>query len=566
MRNFILISLLIPALLAINSCSTIQSDKVYRNGVVVSSDKIASEIGVNALKGGGNAIDAACATALALAVTYPQAGNIGGGGFALIYLADSQKVYYLDFRETAPAAATTDMYIKADGEVDHQRALWGPSSAGTPGTVAGLYELNRRFGSKAWRDNVQPARLLADTGFFISAPLADKLVEYSEELHTYPATAAIFFPGGKAPQAGDRLLQSDLGSTLIAVETDGRDGFYLGETAQRIVDYCADNGGLISMDDLASYFPVWREPVVFGYRNLDIHCAGLPSSGGIVMGQILKMLEQFELERYTPEAPQYMHLFAEASRRAYADRSQYPGDPDFTEDLTEGLLDRAYIASRVESIDPNQATPSADILPGLPRGHGESDQTTHLVTADAAGNIVSLTYTINRTFGSKAVVPGCGFLLNNEMDDFSAAPGVPNSFGLIGGEANKIEGGKRMLSSMSPTIIFQSGQPYMALGSPGGSKIITAVAQTIINYHLFDLTIGEAVSVPRFHHQWLPDKLYLEQGGYDINTIQKLISMGHDVQERSRYSEVMAVGFSPDGAFMIGAADPRQPGGHVSGF
>ena len=501
MRNHILTIILGAALTALNSCSSVPSDTVYRHGVIVSSDKIASETGVDILKTGGNAVDAACATAMALAVTYPQAGNIGGGGFALVYLADSQKVYYLDFRETAPAAATSDMYLTADGNVDSDRPLEGSSAAGTPGTVAGLYDLNRRFGKHLWLDIVRPARMLADTGFIIGQPLAEKLADYSEELQKFPATAKIFFPEQKSLTAGDRLMQTDLGSTLIAIETGGRDGFYLGETAQKIADYCADNGGLITMDDLAAYTPIWREPVTFDYRGLDIYCAGLPSSGGIVMGQILWSLDQFEIERYTPDAPEYIHLFAEASRRAYADRSKHLGDPAFTDNLTHGLLDPTYIASRIESINPDHATPSAEIMPGLPSGPGESDQTTHLVTADSAGNIVSLTYTINTNFGSKAVVPGCGFLLNNEMDDFSAAPGVPNTFGLIGGEANKIEGGKRMLSSMSPTIILREGKPYMAVGSPGGSKIITAVTQAVINYHLYGLTIGESVAAPRFHHQ-----------------------------------------------------------------
>ena len=560
----ILMSLFLSGLLV--SCGELHTEKVHRNGVVVSSDRIASEAGLEILKEGGNAIDAACATALALAVTYPQAGNIGGGGFALLYIADSQKVYYLDFRETAPKAAESDMYIDDAGEADRERAMVGPSAAGTPGTIAGLFELNRRFGTRAWRGLVSPARMLADTGFFIEDHLAATLADYADDLRRFPATEAVFFPGGKSLSGGDRLLQTDLGSTLIAVETEGRDGFYLGETARRIADYCADNGGLITLEDLENYDPVWRDPVYFKFRGLDIYCAGLPSSGGVVMGQTLRMLERFEIERYTANAPEYIHLFAEASRRAYADRSKFLGDPAFTEDLTDGLLDESYIETRIESIDPKHASSSADILPGLPKGYGESDQTTHLVTADAQGNIVSLTYTINLGFGSKAIVAGCGFLLNNEMDDFAVAPGVPNSFGLVGGEANKIEGGKRMLSSMSPTIILNSRKPYLALGSPGGSKIITAVAQTIINYRIFGMTVSEAISTPRFHHQWRPDKLYLEEGGYDINTIQKLISMGHDIQERSRYSEVMAVGFSPDGQFMTGAADPRQEGGHVAGY
>lgn len=564
--RYIILGLVTIALLGVISCDTLNSEKVYRHGAVACSDNLAAEVGLQILKDGGNAVDAACATAFALAVTHPQAGNIAGGGFALIFMADSQKVLYLDFRETAPAAARAEVFLDSEGAVDREKAVSGPLTAGTPGTVAGLHEMYKRFGSLAWNDLIQPARTLADTGFIIGRPLANALAENQEALCKFAATEAIFLQNGKPLESGQRLTQSDLALALSLIEQEGRDGFYQGETAEAIAAYCADNGGLITEEDLQNYNPVWREPVHFRFRQLDIYAAGLPSSGGVVMGQILKMLEQYELERYTADSPEYIHLFAEAARRAYADRSEYLGDPDFTEDFTQDLLDDNYIASRIKSIDPGRASTSADILPGMPKGQKESDQTTHLVAADIHGNIVSLTYTINAWFGSKAVVPGFGFLLNNEMDDFAILPNEPNMFGLIGGDANRIEPGKRMLSSMTPTIVLKSRQPYMALGSPGGSKIITAVAQAIINHNIFGMNVNEAVRSPRFHHQWMPDILYLEQGHYGVGIIQKLIGMGHNVKERTPYSEVMALGFSDDGIFITPAADPRRGGGTAVGY
>ncbi len=553
-------------LLLLVSCSTIGSEKIFHNGVVVCSDRIAARTGVDILKNGGNAVDAACATALALAVTYPQAGNIGGGGFALVYMADSGKVYFLDFRETAPQAATAQAYLGSDGHLDPQKSLVGPLAAGTPGTIAGLYELHDRFGKGEWPELVRPARMLADNGFVVDSPLVAALNDDREALGRFDATREIFLPGGAPPRPGEKLIQRDLGATLGRIERNGRDGFYLGETAQMIAAYCAGQGGLITTDDLRAYRAIWRQPVQFRYRNLDIYAAGLPSSGGIVMGQILKMLEAYELERYTAGNPEYIHLFTEAARRAYADRAEYLGDPDFVADLTAQLLDDDYVSSRQRSIDPNHATPSSEILPGMPKVGRESDQTTHLVVADGQGNIVSLTYTINAWFGCKAVVPDAGFFLNNEMDDFAIVPDEPNQFGLTGSDANAIAPGKRMLSSMTPTIVLKGKRPYLALGSPGGSKIITTVAETIINYHVFGMPLYEAVSHPRFHHQWRPDTLYLERGGYDASAIEKLTAMGHHVVERSPFGEVTAIAFSENGRFMTGAADPRRGGAAAAGY
>jgi len=558
--------ILIVAVLSVISCDSLSTEKMYRQGAVACAEASAADIGLQILKNGGNAVDAACATALALAVTYPQAGNIGGGGFALIYMADSQQVYFIDFRETAPAAATAAHFLDSAGRLDSDKALLGPLSAGTPGTVAGLYDMHDRFGQSNWDEIVRPARVLADTGFNMPASLVQSLTEEAADLRRYPSTEAIFFPDGKTLGPGQKLIQPDLALALNMIEQNGRDGFYLGETAEAIEKFCAENGGLITTQDLENYQPVWRQPLHFRFRQLDIYAPGLPSSGGIVMGQILKMLEPYELERYTADSPEYMHLFAEAARRAYVDRSAYLGDPDFVPDPTGQLLDDVYLASRIQSIDPDHASSSADILPGMPKGSRESDQTTHLVVSDRNGNIVTLTYTVNAWFGCKAVVPGGGFFLNNEMDDFALLAGTPNQFGLVGGEANRVEPGKRMLSSMTPTIVFKSGRPYLALGSPGGSKIITAVAQAILNYNIFGMSLTEAVTAPRFHHQWQPDILYVEQGGYEVTAIQKLIGMGHTVVERTPYGEVMALSFSHDGVFITPAADPRRSGGYATGY
>jgi gamma-glutamyltranspeptidase/glutathione hydrolase len=558
---FVLTSVLLLGLL---SCHGVSSQTMYRNGAVVCSDQIAAEVGLQALRDGGNAVDAACATAFALAVTYPQAGNIGGGGFALIYLADSQKVYFLDFRETAPASITPNLYFDSTGNLDTLKSRYGPLSAGVPGTVAGLYEMHTRFGGRPWAEAVHPARILADSGFMVGRWLAESVAEYAVALRRHPAAEALFFPGGRQLAEGDVWVQSDLVGTLQLIEEKGPDGFYGGETAEKLARYCAENGGVITTADLQAYRPVWRQPVRFRFRDLDIYTTGLPSSGGVVMGQILGMLGTFDLEQYGAMSPEYIHLFTEAARRAYADRAEYLGDPAFISDPVPALLSAKYISARGAQIDPRRATPSTQVLPGMGTRQ-EGSQTTHLVTADRRGNIVSLTYTINESFGAKAVVPGCGYLLNNEMDDFAILAGVPNTYGLIGADANKIEPGKRMLSSMSPTIIFKENRPYLALGSPGGSRIITAVAQTIINYNLFGMPLAEAVSAPRFHHQWQPDKLFLERGGYSPDVIRRLADMGHIVEEQAPFCEVMALGFVTDGWFMTGAADPRRAG-WVAGY
>jgi len=386
------------------------------------------------------------------------------------------------------------------------------------------------------------------------------LLSNKGDLERFPATASIFFPGGKPLSSSNRLVQPDLAKTLALIEEQGRDGFYLGENARKIAAYCASSGGTITENDLRDYKPKWREPIHFQYKNLDIYAPGLPSSGGVVMAEILKTLAYYDLSRFEPKSPGYMHLFVEAARRAYADREEYLGDPDFVHNYTSNLLDDSYIATRARSIDTAKASVSEEIQPGIAKERTEPIQTTHLVVSDADGNIVSLTYTLNLEFGSKAIVPEAGFFLNNEMDDFAIAPGQANAFGLAGGQPNVIQPGKRMLSSMSPTIVLKGNHPYLALGSPGGSKIITAVAQTILNYAVFGMPISRAVAAPRFHHQWLPDAVYVEKGGYESKVLTNLIGKGHTVEERPPYCEVMALQFSMEGLYVTGAADPRGPG------
>lgn len=558
-------TIVVMAVTFISSCDRLETEKMYRNGVIICASPDAADVGLTILKRGGDAVDAACAAALAMAVTLPRAGNLGGGGLAMVYRADSQSVYFLDFRETAPQRAEVGWFIDSTGKVDRDKATVGPLAAGVPGTVAGLFELHRRFGRLEWAPLVQPARYLADTGFIVPEFLAQSIEEYAVQLARYQSSADIFLPEGRPIQAGRQFIQKDLAQTLGLIEEKGPGGFYEGETAQKIASFCAQNGGLITLDDLRSYVPVWREPIRVRFRDSDLYMPGSPSSGGVVVGQILSLLDGFELGRYTPTKPDYLHLYIESARRAFADREQYLGDPGFVPDYSNALLEPAYIDERRQSINPQQASPSESILPGVPV-RSESSETTHLIAVDREGNIVSLTYTINLPYGSKAVVTDAGFLLNNEIDDFAIVAGEPNAFGLVGGAVNRIEPRKRMLSSMTPTIVLKEGQPRLVVGARGGSRIISAVAQTILNYCLFGRSLSEAVNSPRIHHQWFPDQVDIEPGGLEKAALQQLIDMGHVVTERVDIGSVMAAGFSDDGRFIIGAADRRTPGGTVRGY
>jgi gamma-glutamyltranspeptidase/glutathione hydrolase len=529
----------------------------YTGAAVATAAPLASDVGLDVLRRGGNAFDAAVAIGFALAVVHPQAGNIGGGGFAVVRDGAIGEIRSLDFRETAPLAAYRDMYLDDTGAVIEDLSLVGAKAAGTPGTVAGLHALWEAYGSLPWKDLVMPAVHLADTGFILDQPLAQHLREYRQSLSQYKETAEVFFGDNPEPRAGDRLVQNDLAKTLRGIAETGPDEFYKGETARKIVWCMEKHGGLITHDDLANYRAVWRKPIHFRFDGYDVYSMPPPSSGGIIVGQILKLLEPFELDADGFDSPENIHLFCEASRLAFADRATHLGDPDFY-DIPAGLLDSAYLARRRTLIDRYDAGNSAEITAGRPGRH-ESDQTTHYSVCDAAGNMVAVTYTLNSNYGCKLVVEGAGFLLNNEMDDFSVKPGVPNIYGLIGGEANSIAPGKHMLSSMSPTLVLKDGRPRAILGTGGGSKIITMVAQAIINLTRFKLDAAEICAQPRFHHQWLPDRLYIEENSFSDDVIDRLDALGHNVQERSRYGDLQIIVIDDEGR-MIPASDPRGRG------
>jgi len=563
-KRFGLSGIILLIFVYLSSCGSLTVETFHENGAVVTSSPIASEIGLEILKQGGNAFDAAVGVGFAMAVTHPEAGNIGGGGFVLTYDSKAEEIYALDFREKAPANATADMFLDSNGYVIENSSLLGSKAAGVPGTVAGLYSLWEKYGSLDWYQLLQPAFKLADTGFILDQYLSSSIVSYKKYLEYFPETKSIFFGSNVSPKAGDRFIQKDLAATIQRIALDSLNGFYAGKTADLIIETMNKYDGLISHDDLSSYRPVWRKPVSFKFDSLDIYSMPPPSSGGVLLGMILKLLEPIDFSTFSSKSPEYIHYFAEACRLVYAERAVHLGDPDFVSNPIDVMLSDDYLDARSELMDENRAGLSREIESGIPLDYSESESTTHFSIVDKLGNIVSLTYTLNTSYGSKLVVGGAGFLLNNEMDDFSIKPGVANVYGLVGGEANKIVSNKRMLSSMSPTIALKNGKPELVLGSPGGSKIITTIAQAIVNYSRFGLNLEQIVNMPRFHHQWLPDTLYLEQGGFDINIKQDLIAKGHNIKERSRYSELMIISIN-ENRMISGTADPRR-NGSVSGY
>ncbi|MFZ5981245.1 MAG: gamma-glutamyltransferase [Candidatus Zixiibacteriota bacterium] len=552
---FLVVGLLLGALMV--SCSRFKVTTFYENGAVATAAPIATEIGQQVFARGGNAFDVAVTVGFVLAVVHPQAGNIGGGGFALLREGETGRVRSLDFRETAPLAVSENMFLDTNGEVVPGLSTYGARAAGVPGTVAGLYELWKDHGSLSWEELVRIAADLADSGFVVDDYLAKNLKEYETELTGFEETAAIFSPGGRTLSAGDRLIQKDLGATLYIIASEGPDGFYSGLVAERIDNAMKRHGGLITLEDLDNYTAVWREPLRFMFDSLEIYSMAPPSSGGIAIGQILKLLELFDFSRFSSESPEYIHLFCEASRLAFADRSVHLGDPEFYR-VPDNLLDKTYLAGRRENITIGHAANSQLVQPGNPY-RLESEQTTHFSVGDRKGNMIAVTYTLNTSYGSKLVVAGAGFLLNNEMDDFSIKPGFPNTYGLIGAEANKIEPGKRMLSSMAPTLVLKNGEPFLILGSPGGSKIITTVAEAIVNFVRFGLSPEETAAFPRFHHQWLPDRILLEKGGFSTSIKQDLISYGHTVEDGEPFGDLQLIYIDPLG-LMTAASDPRSRG------
>ncbi|NQY03205.1 MAG: gamma-glutamyltransferase [Halieaceae bacterium] len=534
-----------------------------KDGMVVGPERLASEVGRDILAQGGNAVDAAVATGFALAVTYPRAGNLAGGGFMLIHLADENRQTLIDYRETAPATASRDLFLNEDGEVDRMREYFSHQSAGTPGSVAGLIYAQEKYGTLPLKKVLQPAIALAKNGFPVSFALNFEFNARAERLKQNEEAKRLFFtPAGETYAIGDNFVQSDLAWTLGQIAERGHDGFYKGEVAEKIVAEMEAGDGLISLEDLASYKVVERTPVTGTFRDYTVVSTPPPSSGGLHIIQILNLLEPYALKDMGHNSAAYLHVLTESMKRAYADRSRFLGDPDYVDVPVAALTDKGYADRLREGINEERATPAKDIVPGasLPE---ESSDTTHYTVADAAGNVVSNTYTLNFSFGSHIAVPGTGMLLNNEMADFAASPGNANAYGLVQGEANSIMGGKRPLSSMSPTMVFKDGKVWLATGSPGGSLIITTVLQTILNAMVFDVNIATAAAWPRVHHQWLPDKLRIEQG-VSKDTVRLLESMGHTVEVGSRTLGRTQSIMLEDG-WLFGATDTRRHGGYVAG-
>lgn len=563
--------LLVSHTLASDSSSATFLDKnarfhpvVSQHGMVVSQEAIASQVGADILEAGGNAIDAAVATGFALAVTLPRAGNLGGGGFMMVYLAKENKTIAIDYREMAPLSANRDMFLDSKGDVDNNKARFSALSSGVPGTVAGLLYALDKYGTLPVAEILKPAIKLASQGFKVNYDLSDSLILASKRLHGHSASKKYFYKKqGKYYLPGDLLIQSDLSSTLKRISEQGGSGFYKGQTADLIVQQMQRSGGLISLEDLANYRVVERDPVCGTYQQYSLCAMPPPSSGGIHLIQMLNILENFDLHDMGHNSAAYLHHLIEAMRSAYADRSLYLGDPDFTPVPISQLIDKAYAKSLSQQINPHKVRLSKDVYPGLDRWvesqANESEETTHYSTWDKHGNIVSNTYTLNFAYGSGISVEGAGFLLNNEMDDFSAKPGSANGYGLIGGTANAIQPKKRPLSSMTPTILFDSNNnPVLATGTPGGSTIITIVLQMILNTIEFNMGIAEATAAPRIHHQWLPDIISFENG-ISIDSLSLLSKMGHNLSTQTRVLG-STQSISRKGNILEGSADPRRQG------
>jgi gamma-glutamyltranspeptidase/glutathione hydrolase len=542
----------------------ITQSAVADSAMVVAEHPLASRVGAEILKQGGNAVDAAIASQFALAVVYPRAGNIGGGGFMVIRLANGETAA-LDYRETAPTAAHRDMYLDGEGNVIDSLSKEGRLSVGVPGTVAGMYAAFEKYSQlKDWKKLLAPSIRLADEGFLITKAEADRLNNYKDQFQKMNPDPSPFVIGGLW-KMGDRLVQKDLAQTLQRISQQGKAGFYEGETAALLVAEMKRGNGLITLEDLKNYKAVWREPIIGNYKNYKVITMPPASSGGIALIQLLKILEKFPLKQSGFHSAASIHAIVEAERRVYQDRAEFLGDSDFYPVPKDSLLDEKYLALRMSDFDPAKASvskaPSIQAkAPGL-----ETYETTHTSIVDKQGNAVSVTTTLNLNYGSKVIVQGAGFFLNDEMDDFSAKPGVPNYFGLIGAEANAIQPGKRMLSSMTPTILEKEGKLFMVVGTPGGSTIITSVLQTILNVTEYGMAIDEAVAAPRFHHQWLPDEISLEDNAIDTIIRKQLWDMGHTLKPVGRMALMKAILVLPDGK-LHGAGDWRNADDHAEGY
>ena len=545
--------LFFSTLLSISTLSTSCNSENIIKASIVSARQEASSIGIAIMEKGGSAFDAMIATDLALTVCFPNAGNISGGGFMVYRTADG-KTGSLDFREKAPIAASADMYLDIDGNVIDGKSTLGGLAVGVPGTVAGLVAIHEKFGTIPWKELVQPAIDLALDGYLVTEKQEKSFNSKIEDFISVNGPETFYAQGFKS---GDRVKNIALANTLKRIAKFGKSGFYEGEIANDLVNRVKETGGIISHDDLLAYKPVWRDPINFQYKDLNIFAMGPPSSGGICLGQILKMIEPYDIGQYKHNSIKVMQIIVEAERRSYADRSLYLGDPDFYKVPEKKLLNTEYLNERMETFDFDKATKSIDIKPGS-LIFEESEETTHYSIIDEIGNAVAVTTTLNGSYGSKVFVEKGGYFLNNEMDDFSSKPGVPNMFGLIGGKANSISSQKRMLSAMTPTIVEKNGKLSMIVGTPGGSTIITSVLQTILNVYEFGMNIQKAVSAARFHHQWLPDNIVMEPGRFDRNIIKKLQEKEYEIKEE--YNKIIgrvdAIHISENGIISTGA-DPR---------
>ncbi|RCJ25459.1 gamma-glutamyltransferase [Nostoc sp. ATCC 43529] len=544
-----------------------------KKGMVVSAHPLASEAGISMLRKGGNAVDAAVATTFAISVVEPFSAGIGGGGFLLMHSEKTGEMKALDFRERAPLKATRNMYLDAQGKVRPNASIDGYLAVATPGTVAGLYEVHRRYGKLSWQEVVKPAIALAKDGFMIGDAATWRFLQTNQSrkqlIINNPAARQIFTRNGEFYKSGDKLVQRDLGRTLTAIAKNPQD-FYTGKIAKAIATDMAKNGGLITLEDLKAYKPIWRNPVCGNFRKAKICSMPPPSSGGVHLLEILNIIGDTDLKSLGWHHPDGIHLIVEAMKIAYSDRSQYLGDPDFVKVPVQQLISPAYAKKRRQEINIDKARPSTEVKPGnlnspclpispSPCPSNESPETSHLTVVDEQRNAVSLTFTINLGFGAGVVTPGTGIILNNEMDDFAAAPGVPNAFGLVGNDANSIAPRKTPLSSMTPAIVTENNRFRMAAGAPGGSTIITQVLQVILNVLEYNMDVGAAVSVPRIHHQWLPDELRVESWGLDALTLENLRRRGHNIKETAPWGNGNAIAVTADGT-LEGAADPRSEG------
>ncbi len=530
-------------------CSTEKQPR----GAVVSAREEASKIGIEILARGGNAFDAMIATDLALTVCYPNAGNISGGGF-LVYRQAAGASGSLDYREKAPMAATEDMYLDKEGAIVPNKSILGGLAVGVPGTVAGLEAIHQKFGSLPWEELVQPAIDLAKNGYLVTEKQAKSFASKRAEFIQMNGDSTFY---AQNFEAGSVVKNLALAKTLERIAVERSAGFYQGPNAEALIQRVQETGGIMTLEDLKVYKPVWRTPIYFNYKDLRLITMGPPSSGGICLGQIMKMIAPYDIGQYKQNSEEAVQIMVEAERRSYADRSKYLGDPDFISIPSDSLLDTAYLAARMENFSFNEATPSSAIEPGSIIWE-ESEETTHYSILDSMGNAVAVTTTLNGSYGSKVYVESGGYFLNNEMDDFSSKPGVPNMFGLIGGKANAIAPEKRMLSAMTPTIVEKNGKLSMIVGTPGGSTIITSVLQTVLNVYEFGMSMQEAVTAPRFHHQWLPDVVDFEPERFDYEFIKKLQAKGYDIKEA--YTRIIGrvdeIHLSEDQKITTGA-DPR---------